>query len=168
MRSLPPTHREAIRAIFLKRRREYTTRDAANLLRLNVGELLALIESGMLHAERKRKRRQLGGRRYVLVSWEELASAAMLRWTVMQIADALGKDVDRALPRLLHPVQLDGVRLPRYQIELIERLANNRGVTVEEFIYTALLGVETAQSHAEIERVLPGFTEAIQFPNGEW
>jgi len=162
---LPPTHREAIRTIFLRRRPEYTTREAAQLLRLTVGDFLALIERGVLDVQVRRKRKQLGGRRQALVSWNELASAAMLRWTVMQIHDALGKDADRALPRLLHPVELKSVRLPRYQVELIERLARNAGVSVEEYVYTALLGIEAAQSHAEIERVLPGFTEAVEFPN---
>lgn len=163
---LPPTHREAIRAIFLRRRSEYTTREAAQLLRMTLGDFLALIKNGTLDVQMRRKRRQLGGPRHAMVTWKELASAAMLRWTVMEIHDALGKDADRALPRLLHPVELKSVRLPRYQVELIERLARNEGVSVEEFIYTALLGVESKESHAEIERVLPGFTEAVQFPNG--
>lgn len=162
---LPPTHREAIRAIFLKRRSEYTTREAAQLLRMTLGDFLAMIANGTLDVEKRRKKRQLGGPRHSMVSWKELASAAMLRWTVMQIHDALGKDADRALPRLLHPVELKSVRLPRYQVELIERLARNGGVSVEEVVYTALLGVEATESHAEIERVLPGFTEAIEFPD---
>jgi hypothetical protein len=162
---LPPTHREAIRAIFLKRRSEYTTRDAAQLLRMTLGDFLAMIENRVLDVEIRRKKRQLGGPRHVMVSWKELASAAMLRWTVMEIHDALGKDADRALPRLLHPVELKAVRLPRYQVELIERLARHRGVSVEEYVYTALLGVEAAESHHDIERILPGFTEAVQFPN---
>ena len=161
---LPPTHREAIREIFLRRSSEYTTQQAAQLLRLTPGDFLALIERGVLDVQIRRGRRP-GGRRDAMMAWSELASAAMLRWTVMQIHDALGEDADRALPRLLHPVELKSVRLPRYQIELIERLARNAGVSVEEFVYTALLGVEAAHSHAEIERVLPGFTEAVQFPN---
>ncbi|HEV7240463.1 MAG TPA: hypothetical protein VGQ36_14585 [Thermoanaerobaculia bacterium] len=162
---LPPTHREAIRAIFLKRRPEYTTRDAAQLLRMTLGEFLAWIETGVLDIEVRRKRRQLGGPRHALIPWKEVASAAMLRWTVVQIHDALGKDADGALPRLLWPVELKAVRLPAYQVRLLETLAQNSGVTVEEYVYTALLGVEAAASHAEIESMLPGFTEAVQFPN---
>jgi hypothetical protein len=162
---LPPTHREAIRAIFLRRRAEYTTQEAAQLLRMTLGDFLALISKGILDVEVRRKKRQLGGPRHTLIPWKELAAAAMLRWTVMQIHDALGKDATDVLPRLLQPVELKSVRLPRYQVELIERLAKDAGISVEEYVYTALLGVETAQSHAAIERVLPGFTDAIQFPN---
>jgi hypothetical protein len=43
---LPPTHREANREIFLKRRAEYATYEAAQLLRLGLGEMLSLIENG--------------------------------------------------------------------------------------------------------------------------
>jgi hypothetical protein len=163
--ALPPTHREAIREIFLRRLSGYTTEQAAQLLQLTLGDFLALVERGVLDVQIRRKRRQPGEWRQATVSWNELASAAMLRWTVMQIHDALGKDADRALPRLLHPVELKSVRLPRYQLELIERLARNAGVSVEEYVYTALLGIEAAQSHAEMEQILPGFREAIEFPD---
>lgn len=162
---LPPTHREAIRSIFLRRRPEYTAHEAAQLLRLNLGEFLASRENGILAVEVRRKRKQLGGPRHAMVSWNELASAAMLRWTVMQIHDALGRDAHGAIPRLLHPVELKGVRLPEYLIRLLETLAQNAGVTVEAYVYTALLSLETTTSTAEAERLVPGFTEAIRFPN---
>jgi hypothetical protein len=104
--AMPPprsTHRKAIRAIFLQRRAEYTTREAANLLRIGLGELLAWTENGRLHVEFKRKKRQLGGPRHSMVPWKELASAAMLRWTVVQIHDALGGEANGILPRLCRP-----------------------------------------------------------------
>ncbi len=163
-RPLPPSHRIAIREIFLRRRHEYTTRDAARLLRLTLGDLLAWIDSGALHVERRRKRRQLGGRRHAMVAWSELASAAMLRWSVVEIHDALGKDASGVLPRLLRPVELKSVRLPEYQIRLLETLAQRAGVTLEGYVYTALLSLETAASPEAIERVLPGFREAMSFP----
>lgn len=161
---LPPIHREAIREIFLRRRSEYTTPEAARLLRMTVGEFLAASESGVLDVERRRKRRQLGGTRFAMVRWNELASVAMLRWTVMEIHDALGKDAHGALPRLLRPVELN-TRVPEYQMRLLETLAQNAGVSVETFIYTSLLGLETAASPDTLESMLPGFIEAIQFPN---
>src|SRR5688500_4588096 len=116
MPPLPPTHREAIREIFLRRRREYPMREAASLLRLNLGEALAWVESGQLHVEHRRKRKQLGGPRQSLVKWNDLASAALLRWTVMQVHEALGQEANRVLPRLLRPVELKSLRLPEYQV----------------------------------------------------
>lgn len=165
MPPLPPTHREAIREIFLRRRREYTTQQAASLLRLNLGEVLALIDRGVLHAEVRRKRRQLGGPRHSLIAWQELASAALVRWTVVQVHDALGEEANRVLPRLLRPVTLKELRLPEYQVRLLESLAKNDGVTIEEYIYRALLHLEVAADPEMVERLLPGFREAMEFPS---
>lgn len=165
MSPLPPTHREAIREIFLRRRAEYTTNEAAQLLRLGLGEMLALIEDGTLHAEVKRKRRQLGGPRHSLMPWNELASAAMVRWTVVQIYDALGTEASAALPSHFRPVELKAVRLPEYQLRLLETLAQNEGVSLEQYVYDALLSVEVAGDPDAMEKLLPGFTEAIRFPD---
>jgi hypothetical protein len=167
MHRLAPTHREAIREIFLRRRFEYTTHEVARLLRLNVGEVLALINAGTLAAEERRKRKQLGGPRHALIEWKELASAAMLRWTVVEIHDALGSEANRVLPRLLRPVTLKSLRLPEYQVRLIETLAQDAGVTLEEFVYGALLNLEVAGNPEDIEKLLPGFKEAMQFPDVE-
>lgn len=162
---LGPAHREAIREIFLRRRFEYSAREAARLLRLTLGEFLAWQEVGQLNVVRRRKRKQLGGPRHPMVSWQELASAAMLRWTVMEIHDALGKDADRVMPRLLRPSELKAVRLPEYQLRLLEELARRAGVTVEEYLYEALLDLETSHPAEEIEKLLPGFTDAMKFPD---
>lgn len=165
MPPLPPTHREAIREIFLKRRAEYTTYEAAQLLRLGLGEMLSLIENGTLHADVRRKHRQLGGPRHALMPWSELASAAMLRWSILQIHDALGSEANAVLPRLFRPAELKRVRLPEYQVRLLETLAQNAGVDLNEYIYGALLGLEVAADPETMEKLLPGFTEAIRFPD---
>jgi hypothetical protein len=165
MPPLPNTHREAIREIFLRRRSEYTTKEAASLLRLGLGDVLNLIENGTLHADVKRKRRQLGGPRHSLISWNELASAAMLRWTVLQIHDALGEAANRTLPRLFRPAELKKVRLPEYQVRLLETLAQNKGVSLDEYIYDALLSLEVAADPDVMEKLLPGFNEAMRFPD---
>lgn len=149
----------------MKRRAEYTAWEAAQLLRLGVGEVLALIDNHTLHAEVKLKRKQLGGRRQTLLAWSEIASVAMIRWSVMQIHDALGKDADLVLPRLLRPTELKKVRLPEYQLRLLETLAQNDGVTLEEYIYEALLALEVMGDPDTIERLLPGFKDAMRFPD---
>jgi len=158
-------HRDAIREIFLRRRAEYTAQEAARLLGTTGEELLDSIADGDLDLEAPRMRKQPGAPRLRTVCWSELASAALLRWTVMEIHDALGDDAPEALPRLLRPVELKNVRLPEYQVRLLEALARKDGVTVEGYVHTALLSVETAMSEAELERMLPGFTEAIRFPD---
>jgi hypothetical protein len=47
--------------------------------------------------------------------WSEL-SAAMLRWSILQIQDALGSEANAVLPRLFRPAELKKVRLPEYQV----------------------------------------------------
>jgi hypothetical protein len=165
MAPLPESHRAAIRAIFLRRKGEYTAHEAAQLLRLSVVQMVALVEKGTLHADLKRKRKQLGGPRQALVSWHELASAAMLRWSVLQIHDALGNRADEVLPRLFRPAELKNVRLPEYQLLLLEALANDAGVTLEDYVYSTLLSLEVAADPDVMEKLLPGFNEAIRFPD---
>lgn len=165
MPPLPPTHREAIREIFLRRRIEYTVTQAASALRLGVGDVLTLVQNGTLDATVKRKRKQLGGPRHTLLTWHEVASAAMLRWTIVQIHDALGKDANRVLPSLYRPVELGKVRLPEYLVRLLEALAQQACVSLEEYIYGALLDLEVAADPDTMEKLLPGFREAIRFPD---
>ena len=164
VRDLPPTHREAIREIFLHRRPEYTVQQAASLLRLNLGEVLGMLERRELDAPVGRKRKQLGGWKRSLISWKELASAALIRWPVVQVHDALGADANRVLPRLLRPVEMQSLRLPEYQVRLLETWAKREGVTVEQYLSDALLRVEVEADLNVIEKLLPGFREAMEFP----
>lgn len=164
-RIVPPAHRAAIRQIFLQRRPEYTPQQLATLLRMNLGEVLTLIHHDVLHAEVKRKKKQLGGARHTLIAWSEVASYAMVRWTVMQIHDALGEHAQHVLPRLLWPQEVEAVRLPLYQVRLLESLAARDGVSIEEFLFGSLLHLETTVGLDEIERLLPGYGEAMEFPH---
>ncbi|HEX8617675.1 MAG TPA: hypothetical protein VF911_08850 [Thermoanaerobaculia bacterium] len=160
--NLLPSDRKAIRAIFLARRTAYPMRDAANLLRLSMADALAWAESGQLHVAPARTREQLVN---ALVTWRDLASAALLRWNVMQINEALAGEADRVLPRLLRLAELRSVQLPEYQVRLLEAVARDAGVSVDELVFTALLDLETTGSPDEIENLLPGYKEAITFPD---
>lgn len=154
---------EAIRHIFLHRRSEYSPREAASLLGLTAPELRSWIDSGRLEIERRPSRARAGAPRGV-VSWQELASAALLRWTVLRIHDALGDDAGRVLPRLLRPVELGPLRFPEYQLRLIEIHAEAERASVEDYVHSQLLSVEVAADPDAIERLVPGFREAIAFP----
>lgn len=166
-RMMPNSEREAIRELFLQRRHEYGMNEAARLLCLTMSDAVAWAKDGRLHLERRLARKQVGGFRKELVEWKDLASAALLRWTVMQIHDALATDANGVLPPLLRPVEMKGVQLPAYQVRLLELLADRARVTPDEFLYEALLSLEVSCSIEEIERMLPGFVEAITFPDEE-
>jgi hypothetical protein len=140
-------------------------REAADLLRLNMGEALRWVEDGQLHAVFRKKRKQLGGARQAMVTWNDLASAALLRWNVMQVHEALGAEANRVLPRLLRPVEMKSLRLPEYLVRLLETLAQDEGVSLDEYVFTMLMDLESYADPDEMERLLPGFKEAIQFPD---
>lgn len=89
----------------------------------------------------------------------------MLRWTIVQIHDALGAEANRVLPRLFRPVALKSIRLPEYQVRLLETLAQDAGVSLEEYVFASLLNLEAVGTPEEIERLLPGYIEAITFPD---
>lgn len=162
MRKTPGSEREAIRTIFLRKRIEYTTQEAAQLLRVNLGDVLRWIEEGTLHVEWKRKRRQLGGPRNAILPWSELATAAMRRWTVHRIAEALGRDVARVLPQLLRPAERT-YSLPEYQVRLLEALALERGQSASEYLSAVLRTVEAMMPPERTERMVPGISDALAF-----
>jgi hypothetical protein len=60
---------------------------------------------------------------------------------------------------------LKEIRLPEYQVRLLETLAKHAKVSVEEYVFNALLDLEVAGDPDEIETLLPGFKEAMAFPN---
>jgi hypothetical protein len=161
---LRPTDRLALRELFLRRRIEYTTHDAARLLRLNLGEVLAMIETGKIHAETRRKRRQLGGCREALILWPDLAAAALRQWTPVQVFDALGERAREILPDLFRPVALRNVRLPAYQVRFLEAIARDSRVTLEACIYAAIHATVASGDPKAIDRLVPGAWEAISFP----
>lgn len=160
-RPLPPTQREAIRDLFLHRQRVYTTAQAATVLRLTVTDIEEMIEDGKIQAEYRKKNRQLGGRRQLMIRWTDLVRATMRHWTAVQVHDALGDRAKDWLPRLLWPEELN-VRLPLYQVRLLEALAQDSGVTLESYLHRYLGNLAT--SPAQAERLVPDFNKAVAFP----
>ena len=163
MRRLHDSDREAIVAIFLQRRIEYTVADAAQLLRVNIGDVMREIEQGTIAAELRRKRRQLGGPRHALMPWSELAAAAMRKWGLHRINAALGERAPEVIPELLLLTDLS-VALPEYQVRVLGALARKRGESVSECLSRTLSGMFAMMPPASIDALVPGATEAAVFP----
>jgi hypothetical protein len=54
-------------------------------------------------------------------------------------------------------VELKALRLPEYQVRLLETLAQDQGVSVDEYVYEALLHLERQSVTASAETLaLPG------------
>lgn len=99
---------------------------------------------------------------YVL-TWSQLAFAAMRRWSLRTIVEALDTEAEKALPDALIPCSVP-FYLPSYQVQVLESLAQRSGVDVDTFLSDYLL--DLCESNAsELAREIPGLREAIRFPD---
>ncbi len=111
---------------------------AADLLGTTLKELKRDIDDGVIVAVST----PLGPR----VSKEELIAAAMQRWEQSVIEDALGEDAATLLPEAIRLVELRA-RIPRYQRELLQELAQREGTSVDAVLEREL--EDLASAHAE-------------------
>jgi hypothetical protein len=80
------------------------------------------------------------------------------------IEDALGTDLERAMPELVRLAELR-VRIPRYEIAALEQIAARDGSSVDTVVASELL--DAAWANAEWLGVLiPSFGEALRWPEG--
>lgn len=143
--------REAIRYLFLVKREHYTVSEAAALLRWTRAELAAEIAASELRRVNDTS----------LVSWHALAVLASTQWSYESIEEALGAAAS-VLPSLLRLEELH-VRIPRYQIVVINTAARNQKTTVNSFLARYLLDLSTNEAPSLI-RSTPGFREAFMWP----
>lgn len=133
---------------------EYGLKEVATVLGYTSRELVAKIEKGEVEA------RQVKGD--WMIRWPEVAMLAVEKWGLAHISAELGEKGAKYLPPLVRSRQLT-VNLPAYQVVMLERLAAREGVTAEAFLSGHL--VDLAASVAEeMEKELPGFLEALRYP----
>ena len=87
----------------------------------------------------------------------------MQQWPITAIEGELGAIAPDLLPPLLLTRKLT-VTLPGYQVEMLQRLARRRGITVDDFLADHLLDLAGGVAE-QMERTLPGFIEAMRFPD---
>lgn len=149
--------RPAIREIFLSmdRSAEYRLSPVARVIGMSQREILRRIQAGEIEAREQRGQ--------YLVAWPEIASLAIVKWSLAVITSELGERAKDALPPLVQPRQFVTL-LPACQVEMIYRLARRAGTTPDSFLSNHLL--DLAASEAEtIERELPGFIDAMRWPD---
>ena len=148
------TTHERIRQIFLQPRNAYTIEEAATLLGYSHEELLAAISRGDLAIE--------GVGEIPRIEWEELALAAVERWPQEVIEDALGTDAPSVVPELVWLTDLR-VRVPRYGVIVLGRLAQRQGTTIDEIVTRQLLDLTVAESDVLAQSVA-GLDAAVRWP----
>lgn len=145
-----------IRQVFLQPRADYSPTETARLLGLKRLDVIARIVAREMEAVEQVRYR---------VPWQAVAQHATERLTVEEIYAALGKDAAGVLPQLLRQAELR-VKIPEYQLRLLQRLSARQGQTVDACLADVLhdLAGSTRITHPEIDDEIPGFAEALFFP----
>ena len=144
--------REAIRHLFLDKREHYTISEAAALLGWTRAELAAEVGASELRRVNDTS----------LVSWHAVAVIACTQWSYESIEEALGPAASSVLPPLLLLEELR-VRIPRYQIVVINTAARNQNTTINSFLARYLLDLSTIEAPSLIGS-MSGFREAFMWP----
>jgi hypothetical protein len=151
---LDPTITERIRSIFLHHESSVTIIDAARVLGMSDDEIAGAIAAGDIETTETS--------RGTVIDSGELAEQALHLWSVGAIEEALGYEASLVLPSGMRTRDFT-VRLPRYIIAALTRLADENEETVEAFLTRELHGF--AYEHKErLARLIPGFAEAIEWP----
>jgi hypothetical protein len=143
-----------IRRLFLDPKDTYSDAEAAEILGMEPLDLKRRIESGELEGVRTC--------RCMTVSRKELISFAMDYWPQETIEEALGDDLAKAIPKLLRLAALE-VRLPRFEILALQRLAERDGKSVDTVLWRELLDLASAESDF-LATEMPGFSAALRWP----
>jgi hypothetical protein len=154
---LQDQERWRIRRIFLTmdRNRDYLLREVARVTGYTQTDLRRRIKCGSLQATDRRD--------VWFVSWPEIASLALQRWSIPVIEENLDADAATVLPPLVRARRLTAM-LPGYQVGMLESLARREGITVDACLANHLL--DLAAYHAdEMNQEMPGFVDAMRWPD---
>ena len=144
----------SVRTLFRQPQNEYPLFEAARLVGLSEADLRSWIASGEIEA--------VDTRDGLRIPWSELVVLAMDVIGQETIEEALGPNVERALPELVRLSELR-VRIPRYEIAAIEQIAAMNGTTVDDVVGFELL--DPVWTNAEwLDALIPSFAEALRWP----
>jgi hypothetical protein len=151
------TREQSIQTLFLQRKESYSLAEAARIIGTSPGTLRREAEWDDREAYRVD-----GKWRF---TWRQLAYIAMRRWSLAEIHDALKSEAANVLPPLLS-MRTVTVRLPEYLLRAVETVAAKEGATVDAWLHGELTDF-AATVAPQMERVIPGFRRAYQFPGRE-
>jgi hypothetical protein len=144
----------AILQLFLHPHSTYSVDDAADLLDVDAADLRKWIASGELEGVETAEG--------LVVPRAELVSFGMEIWDQEDVEDALGGEVDDAIPELLRLTEME-VRIPRLEVVALERLAAADGRSVSAVLARELRDLVSANAEW-LAREVPGFAQAMQWP----
>jgi hypothetical protein len=143
-----------IRDLFLHPRPTYSIAGAAIVLGMDVREVRGWVEAGELEG--------IDTENGIVLPWAEVVSFAMDLWSQEVIEEALGDDLATVIPELVRLARLE-VRVPRFEIVALERVAGREGKSVDAVLARELLDFASVHS-PWIGTEVPGFAAALQWP----
>ena len=127
---------------------------AAELLGWTLREMRATVARGEIRVMKTK----LG----VWVWRDELVAKALELWPLDVIEDALGEDAARVIPEAVRTSELRA-RVPRYQVAMLEYIAEQDSTTVSAVLTRELDDVASANAE-ELSAAIPGFRAAFEWP----
>jgi hypothetical protein len=143
-----------IRDLFLNPRPTYSPAKAAEAVGMSVEQVWGFAAVGELEG--------IETADGVVVPWAELVSFAMDFWDQADVEAALGAELAAALPELLQLADLQ-VRIPRFEVVALERIAVRDGRSVDSVLARELRDLVSAQSDW-LAKEIPGFSAALSWP----
>jgi hypothetical protein len=143
-----------IRELLLQPRPTYPIAEAATLLGMNWREMGAWMESGELEG--------VDTGEGLVLPWAELVSFGMDLWSQEVVEEALGPEISEAIPDLLRLADLE-VRIPRFEVIALQRLAVADGKTVSAVLARELRDLVSVHSKW-LSSEVPGFAAAFSWP----
>jgi len=146
--------RERVRTLFLSGREFYSPPEAAELLGWSQTELEKALHDGELERERT-----CSGYR---IAWQEIAVMITAQYPQLVIERALGNDIGQVIPEIGRLAELR-VRIPRYEVVMLAKLAERENVTVDEYVTRHLLDLAGGEVEF-LSASIPQFPEAMRWP----
>ena len=143
-----------IRRLLLEPKPTYSVADAATLLGMKQRDVHGWMAGGEVEG--------VDTPEGLVLPWAELVSSAMDFWDQADVEAALGAELADVLPELLRLNDL-AVRIPRLEIETLERIAIRDGRSVDAVLARELRDLVSAES-AWLSIEIPGFAQALNWP----
>lgn len=151
--NLTPDLVQRIRTIFLQVVDFVSEAEAAALLGWSLSQMKAAIKRGEIVATRGCSGRVIGR--------DDITAQALQVWPIETIEQALGAHAARVLPESVRTRSFRA-RLPRYQLAMLEYVAEKEHTTVGSLL--ALAVDDFAADYAdELSAIIPGLAEALEW-----
>lgn len=145
---------EIIRGIFLARKDTYSAGEAANLLGWSEEQMAFAIAEGEVEATETNN--------IWFLAWQEVAAMATAKWPQEIIEQALGPEIQAVMPKLVQLAELR-IKVPRYEVVMLEMLAQRENTSVDAFLASHFLDLAAAESHW-LNAKMPALEAAMRWP----